>query len=193
MMPSCTWVMASAEPSRKILQLFAVFARRRGEASSTAHPLSRPVGAQLAGGHRLQTAAIGQRHHVLCSHAHGLGDRRLIDVFAHDQHRHFRSALSLDLHDRAQVDAGLVGERHQHLRVELRQGVPQIAGVGQPGAMDRMAGLAQGTVDRFDVVLRSFVMTIIGTAPCSTRQNPRKKGAKCNIRFSEILGTASSL
>ena len=54
----------------------------------------------------------------------------------------------------AQVDAELVDEGDQHLRIELRDGVRQVAGVRQPGAVHRMAGLAQRAVDRLDVVLR---------------------------------------
>jgi hypothetical protein len=60
----------------------------------------------------------------------------------------------LDLHEGSQVDAELLDEGDQHLGVDLRQCVPEIAGVRQPRAMHRMAGFAQSAIDRFDVVLR---------------------------------------
>jgi hypothetical protein len=99
-------------------------------------------------------AAVGQRHHILGTQAHGLGNRGLIDVFAHDQHRHSGRALLLDLHERSQVDAEFLDESHQQFGVQLGERIPEIAGVRQPCAMHRMAGLAQRAVDRFDVVLR---------------------------------------
>ena len=136
---------------QKVMQLFAVLACRgqRGE--------QRPfqaIGPQLTRGHRLQAAAVGERDHVLRTETHGLGDGVFIDVFAHDEHRHFRRVLLPDLHHRFEIDFQLFDERDQHLWIELGQGIAQIACVGQPGAMHRMAAVAQGTVDRFDVVLR---------------------------------------
>jgi hypothetical protein len=86
--------------------------------------------------------------------AHRLGDRRFIDARARNQHRHLRRILLFDLHDGSEIDAELVNECDQHLGIDLRECIAQVPGVGQPGAMHRMAGLAQRAVDRFDVVLR---------------------------------------
>ena len=82
---------------QKVLQLFAIFARRGQRGGEGA---LQPVRPQLARGHRLQAAAVGQRDHILSAQAHRLGDRGLVDVLAHDQHRHLRSGLLPDLHDR---------------------------------------------------------------------------------------------
>ena len=112
------------------------------------------MSAQLAGSDRLQAAAIRQRDHVLAAQPHRLGDRRLIDRPAHDEHRHARRVLLPHLHDGREIHAELFDEGNQHFRIELRQGIAQVAGIGQPGAVNRMARLAQSAVDRFDVVLR---------------------------------------
>ncbi len=133
------------------LQLLAILARRgqgRGQ-----RPLQ-AVRAQLAAHHRLQAAAVGERHHVLGARAHRLGDDRLVDLIAHDHDRHLRCALLLDLDERAQVDAELVDEGDQQLGIELRDGIRQVARVRQPRAVHRMAGIAQRAVDGLDVVLR---------------------------------------
>ena len=135
----------------EILQLFAILARRGQRRGQRALEAMR---AQLAGRDRLQAAAVGERHHVLGARAHRLGDRGLVDLLAHDQHRHLGRGLLLDLHERGQVDAELVDEGDQHLGIELREGVRQVARVRQPGAVHRMAGLAQRAVDGLDVVLR---------------------------------------
>jgi hypothetical protein len=135
----------------KPLQLLAVLARR---GQSRRQRALQAVRAQLAGHDRLQAAAVGERHHILGAQAHRLRDRRLIDLFAHDQHGHLGCGLLLDLGDGCEVDLELVDERHEHLGIELGDRVRQVAGVGQPGAVHRMAGLSQRAVDRLDVVLR---------------------------------------
>ena len=133
------------------LQLLAIFARRGQRRRQ--RPLE-AMRAQLAAHHRLQAAAVGERHHVLGARAHRFGDHGLVDLLAHDHHRHFGSALLLDLDERAQVDAELVDEGDEQLGIELRDGIRQVARVRQPRAMHRMAGIAQRAVDGLDVVLR---------------------------------------
>jgi hypothetical protein len=138
-------------PFEKMLQLLAVFAgggkRRRERALQ-------PIGAQLAGGDRLQAAAVRQRHHVLRAQAHGVGDGSLIDMLAHDQHRHPGGALLFDLDERREVHAEFLDESDQHLGVDLRQCIAEVAGIRKPRAMHGVAGFAQRAVDRLDVVLR---------------------------------------
>ena len=135
----------------EILQLLAILARRGQRRRQGAFQAIR---AQLPGDDRLQAAAVGERDHVLGAEAHRIGDRGLIDVLPHDQHRHLGGVLLLHLHDRGEVDSELIDEGDQHLGIELRQGVPQVARIRQPGAVHRMAGLAQRAVDCLDVVLR---------------------------------------
>ena len=53
-----------------------------------------------------------------------------------------------------QIDPEFIDEGDQHLGIDLGQRVAEIAGVRQPGAVHRMARLAQRAVDRLDVVLR---------------------------------------
>jgi hypothetical protein len=110
--------------------------------------------AQLAAGDGLQTGAVRQGDDILATVAHRIGDDGFVDAFAHDQDRHSRRALLLDLHERGEIHAQLLDEGDQHLRIDLRKGVPQVAGVRQPRAMDGVPGLAERTIDRLDVVLR---------------------------------------
>ena len=102
------------------LQLLAILARRGERARE--RPLE-AMCAQLAGHHRLQAAAVGERHHVLRARAHRVGDDGLVDLLAHDHDRHLGGALLLDLHERAHVDAELLDEGDEQLRVELRDGI----------------------------------------------------------------------
>jgi hypothetical protein len=134
----------------EFLQLLPILARRRQGGGQGA---LEAVRAQLPRGDRLQPRAVGERHHVLRAEAHRVGDRRLIDLLAHDQHRHARGGLLLDLGDGAQVDAELIDEHDQQFGIDLGDRIGQVAGIRQPGAVHRVTGLPQRAVDRLDVIL----------------------------------------
>ncbi len=94
-----------------------------------------------------------ERHRVLGTEREGLGDHDLVDLLAHDQHRHVRRETRAEVHRAREVDDALVGEQHEHLGGGLGQRVAEVARVRQPGHVDRVARVPKRLVDRLDIVL----------------------------------------
>ena len=133
-----------------VLELLLRFARgseRRGQRAVE------PVSAQLAADDELQARNVGQRDRVLGAERERLGDHVLVDILAHDQHRHVGREAGAKVHRAREVHDALVGEQHEHLGRGLGQGVAQVARVRQPGDVDRVARVSEGLVDRLDIVL----------------------------------------
>jgi hypothetical protein len=133
-----------------VLQLLLVFAggseRRRQRAIEA-------VGPELATDHQLQPRDVRERHRVLRAERQGLGDHSLVELLAHDQHRHVGREARPEVHGARQVDDALVGEQHQHFGGRLGQRVAKVAGVRQPGHVNRVAGVPERLVDGLDIVL----------------------------------------
>ena len=142
--------MASAEPAMKDLswsrysraELIVLFSARAWRCASSSRADD-----------GLQPAGVFQRHGVACALLHRCADDVLVDLIARDQHWHVGAELLADGHDFRRVGRVGADERDQHVRIDLRERVAQIVQLADPVAADRVAGVAQGAVDGFDVVL----------------------------------------
>ena len=133
-----------------VLQLLLRLARRGERRGQRA---VEPVGAKLTADDELQPRHVDKRHRVLGAQGEGLGDRILVEFLAHDEHRHIRREARAEIHRAREVDNALVGKQHQHLGRGLGQRVAQVARVGKPRDVDRVARVPECLVDRLDIVL----------------------------------------
>jgi hypothetical protein len=100
-----------------------------------------------------QAGGRSQSHHIPRALLHGCGDDVLVHLIAGDEHRDARLGLSAHLHDLRRVGRVRTDEGDQHVRVRVLERLRQIRKLADPGAANRLAGIAQSAIDRFNVVL----------------------------------------
>ncbi len=114
--------------------------------------------AQLAQHDGIEACRAGQGNQVTGSREQrlrnqGFGGRFFAECVRKDEHRHAGGDLIPNGDRRLQLDVS-GGHVNQQLRIDLGQGVCQVARLRNPGAMNRMARAAQGAVDRLDGIAR---------------------------------------
>ena len=110
---------------------------------------------ELARGDGLETTGMFQRDDVAGALLHRCSDDVLVDLIARDQYRNFGAELLADRHDLRRIGGIRTDKRDQHVRTDLLKRIAKVVELPDPVASNRVACIAQGAVDGFDVVLMS--------------------------------------
>lgn len=108
---------------------------------------------ELAGRNRLQARACREGHDVVGAEFQPADQVRFGQRFAHDQDRYARGDPRALFHRILELVAVGDAQENQLRVVRRRERVAEAGEVAHPGAVHRLAGIAQGAVDDFDRIL----------------------------------------